>query len=420
MNSVSRERKLQNIIEMEHMLGEIQDLDVLLERILTESRAIVHADAGSIYVVEDDNLKIKYAQNDTQLKMLPAGSKLPYVAFSFPITKKSIAGYCVVSGQAVNIPDCYNLPPDSPYSFNSGSDNATNYKTTSMICIPLKMETGKILGVIQIINAQDENGNVIPFDDDAQLYLTHFASNATQALEHAHLTLNMIKRMQRMAQYRDPKETFQHVERVSSFSIEIYDRWAANKGVPLDAQQKFRDNLKIAAKCHDFGKIGVSDVILKKTSPRLTEEERDIMKGHTCVGALLFTEPESALDEMCRDVALRHHEWWDGGPKGYPGKFDFTNYEPGNPVPHAQALKGEEIPLSARIVAVADVFDALSHKRAYKSAWSLDDSFQEIENLSGIQFDPDIVKAFLQVKDRIVAINATWETMENKSDGSKN
>jgi response regulator RpfG family c-di-GMP phosphodiesterase len=416
MKSTAREQKLQKLIEMEHMLGEIQDLDVLLEKILGEARRIVNADAGSIYVVEDDNLKIKHAQNDSQVRKLPAGSKLPYVAFSFPITKKSIAGYCVVSGEAVNIPDCYNIPKEMPYSFNSGSDLTTGYKTVSMICIPLKMANGRILGVIQIINALNKNNEPVPFDEDAQLYLTHFAGNATQALEHAYLTSNMIKRMQRMAQYRDPKETFQHVERVSSFSLEIYDRWALNNNIPPEEQMKFRDNLKIAAKCHDFGKIGVSDVILKKSSPRLTEDERDVMKGHTCVGALLFTEPESALDVMCRDVTLHHHEWFDGGPKGYPGKLDFTKYEPGDPVPQAQPLHGEEIPLSARIVALADVFDALSHKRAYKSAWSVEDSFQEIENLSGTQFDPEIVKAFMQVKDRIEAINAAWETQETSGE----
>ena len=78
-------------------------------------------------------------------------------------------------------------------------------------------------------------------------------------------------------------------------------------------------------------------------------------------------------------------------------------------IPQAKPLKGEEIPLSARIVSIADVFDALSHKRAYKSAWSLEDSFFEIEKLSGNQFDPELVKAFLQIKDRIIAINSAFE-----------
>ena len=416
MSSTTKEQKLQSLIEMERMLNEIQDLDVLLERILTEARKIVHADAGSIYVVEGNNLRIKYAQNDTQLKTVPAGSKIPYVSFSFPISKKSIAGYCVVSGEPVNITDAYNLSEDVPFSFNRATDEETGYRSTSMFCIPLKIASGKILGVLQIINAQDENGNVIPFDSDSELYITHFAASAVQALEHARLIGNMIKSLQLMAQFRDPKETFKHVERVSSFAIEIYDRWAANNNVPFLEQQKYRDNLKIAAKCHDFGKVAVQDAILKKITPRLTCDERNIMKGHTCAGALIFNEPESALEEMCRDVALRHHEWWDGQDKGYPGDFDFSKYEPGMAIPQAKPLKGEDIPLSARIVSIADVVDALSHKRAYKSAWSLEDSFFEIEKLSGNQFDPELVKAFLQIKDRIIAINSAFEANGSVAD----
>ncbi|MCR5723968.1 MAG: HD domain-containing protein [Treponema sp.] len=411
MKRISREEKLQTVIETEKMLSAIQDVDVLLERLLTEARNIVHADAGSIYVVEGNAIKIRYAQNDTQLRMMAPGEKLPYVSFSFPVTDKSVVGACVLTGSVINIKDCYNLPEGTTYSFNKMTDITTGYRTKSMLTLPLKMANGRILGVLQIINAQDENGKVISFDSDAELYATHFASNAAQALEHAYLTRNMIKRMQRMAAYRDPKETYPHVERVASFSVEIYDRWAASKGIPSREQQKFRDNLRIAAKCHDFGKVGVSDVILKKVSPRFTPEERSIMKGHTCVGALLFEEPESSLDEMAKDVCLYHHEWWDGSENGYPGKYDYKKYTVGEPLLPAEPLKGDEIPLAARIVALADVFDALSHKRVYKEAWSMDDAFMEIQGLSGTQFDPEIVMAFMQIKDRICAINAAWENV---------
>lgn len=135
------------------------------------------------------------------------------------------------------------------------------------------------------------------------------------------------------------------------------------------------------------------------------------MMGHTCIGALLFTEPESSLDEMARDVCLYHHEWFDGSDKGYPGDMDYTQYVIETPVQRGKPLKGNEIPLSARIVALADVFDALSHKRVYKEAWSMDDTFMEIQNLSGTQFDPEVVLAFMQVKERILAINSARETV---------
>ena len=103
-----KEKKLQSIIELENKLNEIQDVDVLLERILTETRRIVNADAGSIYVVSGENgtnLSIKYSQNDTQLRELPSGEKLPYLFFSLPINEKSIAGYVASTGKSLRIAD---------------------------------------------------------------------------------------------------------------------------------------------------------------------------------------------------------------------------------------------------------------------------------------------------------------------------
>ena len=401
--------KLQKIIEIERQLGEIQDVDVLLERILTETRHIVNADAGSIYVVEGDKLKIKYGQNDTHLKELAPGDKLPYTCFSFPINEKQICGYVALTGQALNIPDCYALPEDTVYKFNKNTDLTTDYHTKSMYTLPLKMANGKLLGVLQIINAKDEDGRVIAFDEEAELLITHFASSAVQALQHAYLTSNMVKRMLKMAEFRDPKETYPHVERVSSYSLEIYDRWAFNHNIPEEEIHSYRDNLKIAAKFHDVGKVGISDVILKKTFPRFTDEERSIMKGHTVIGAQLFDPPESPLDRMSMEIALHHHDRWDGGPSGYPGDIKLNQFDIKEGVlPICPPLTGKDIPLSARIVAVADVFDALSHKRCYKEAWSIEDAFAEIQNSSGTHFDPEVVLAFIQVKDRICSIQMAY------------
>lgn len=411
-NNSTREKKLQRIIEMEKMLGEIQDVDVLLERILTEARLIVNADAGSIYVVDKNNLKIKYAQNDTLLRELGGGAKLPYAFFSFPINEKSISGYVAYSGKPLNIPDAYDIPSDRPYSFNKTTDTTTEYRTKSIYTLPLKNASGKLLGVLQIINAQDSNGNVIGFDSDAVLFITHFATSATQALEQAYLTSNMVKRMLKMAEFRDPKETYSHVERVSNFALEIYDRWAFNHNVPETESHKFRDNLKIAAKFHDVGKVGISDLILKKKTPRFTPEERAIMQSHTCIGANLFIPAESSLDEMCCDVALRHHEWFDGSDAGYPGKCNYADTNVDEPLEKGKPLSGNEIPLAARIVAVADVFDALSHRRCYKEAWGIEDAFAEIQQCAGTQFDPEVVLAFMQVRDRVSAIQLAYPDNE--------
>ena len=425
-NVSSKEQKLQHIIELEQKLNDIQDMDILLERILTEARKIENADAGSIYVVSGKKLQIKYAQNDTQLHDLPPGDKLPYAVFSFPIDGKSVAGYVAFTGRKLNIADVYNIPSTFSFRFNKQTDILTGYRTKSIYTMPLKMANGTLLGILQIINAQDANGNIIPFDADAELYLDHFATHASQVLQQAFSASVMNRRILRLAEFRDPKETYPHVERVAKFSVEIYDRWAFDHNIPEDERHRFRDNLSIAAKFHDIGKIGISDTILKKTA-RFTDEERAIMQGHTCLGGMLYASPENPLAEMERDVALHHHEWYDGSERGYPGNFDeafactkvdsrplsdedrtnpevCTPYELSGPVTVRSPLKGDEIPLAARIVAVADVFDALTHSRCYKDAWSVDDAFCEIQQLAGIQFDPDIVLSFLKIRERICSI----------------
>ena len=277
--------KLQKVFETEKLLNEIRDTDVLLERILTEARSIANADAGSIYVIEDKQpssvpavayaeeehaykdklLRIKYAQNDSQRPARP-DAKSPYVYFTVPITKTSIAGYCACTGMILNIPDAYHIEGDTPYKFNNSTDISTGYKTISMLTLPLITSSGQTLGVLQVINAKNEDGSVIAFSDDSVEFIKQFASSVTQTLEHTYLTSNMIKRMQRMAEFRDPKETGTHVERVSDFSLEIYDQWALNHKIEKEEKMKFRDILKIAAKCHDLGKVGISDVITQVCS----------------------------------------------------------------------------------------------------------------------------------------------------------
>ena len=308
-----------------------------------------------------------------------------------------------------------------------------------MYAIPLKMPDGKVVGVIQLINALSPTGKVIKFSKDAEIFVNHFALHSEQALRHAILLDDHFKKMLKLSEFRDPKETYLHVERVSLFALEIYDNYAFKNKISIEEQEKFKDNLKIAAKFHDIGKVGISDLILKKPG-RFTECERNIMKGHTCLGAMLFYPIKSELDQMSFDIALYHHEFFDGSSLGYPGveafekfykeyeknsneketvgmtygqffdnnsissDFHSFNVEIGVPLDVKNTLKGKEIPLSARIVAIADVFDALSHKRVYKEAWSLDDAFNEISKNSGVQFDPELVEAFMNSKDRIIAI----------------
>lgn len=401
------EKKLKKTVESARLLNEIQDMDILLERLLSEVRHITNADAGSIYIHEQNMLTIKCAQNETLEKQLDSGQKVPFVSFTFKVNESSVSGYSVLTGTTLNIPDVYAISDDKPYRFNKQPDSVTGYRTKSLLTVPLITRTKDILGVLQIINRRNKSGTVIPFNEEDELYIHHFATTAVQALEWAKLTRAMVMRMISMASLRDPRETGPHVNRVSSYAVEIYDRWAFNHNVPAVESHKFRDKLKIAAMLHDVGKVGISDTILKL--PRIfTPEEYLVIKSHTVIGAMFFPSIESPLDAMSLDVALHHHERWDG--TGYPGHVDMSKVTLENITEHIglNPMGGEEIPLAARIVSLADVFDALSSKRVYKEAWDDERVLKEISSQAGKQFDPEIVKAFLEIQPVIRSIKAAW------------
>ncbi|MCL2411599.1 MAG: HD domain-containing protein [Treponema sp.] len=403
------EMGFKDIIRLDSELNQIQDFDLLLERILFEARKVVNADAGSIYITiptepgEEGNekLSIKYSQNDTLQKNLPPGQKMIYSIFSVLINEKSISGYSALKRTLINVPDMYNIPPETPYKFFTHFDKITGYKTISSLTIPLISTEKKLMGVIQVLNSKDEHGNIIPFTSDDEIILTHFATNATMVLQRAYITRAMILRMIKMSELRDPNETGTHVNRVASYSVEIYDRWAYHKKIPLEEKEKYRDILKISSMLHDVGKVAISDTILKKPAS-LTPEEYLTMQDHTIYGARLFhDEISSPIDVLAKDIALTHHENWDGS--GYPGWIDpFTkNVERADTKGKPIGKKGEEIPLGGRIVAIADVYDALCSKRVYKESWADEDVLAEMRKLSGIKFDPDLIDAFLEIMPNI-------------------
>ncbi|MDR2953200.1 MAG: HD domain-containing protein [Treponema sp.] len=389
---MAKKKDLEYIIALESELSQIQDFDVLLERILFEARKVVRADAGSIYVPVPaetpgvEKLSFRYSQNDTLQKKLPPGQKLIYSIFTLPINEKSVTGYCALKKTLINISDMYNIPPDTPYSFNSSFDRISGYKSTSSLTIPLASVDGRLMGVIQLLNAINKEGTAEPFSKDAEAIIMHFAAKATIALERAYITRAMILRMIRMSELRDPKETGTHVNRVAGYSLDIYDRWAFRHKILKNESEKFRDILKIGAMLHDVGKVAISDTILKKPA-RFTEEEFRIMQNHTIYGAGLFMDTSSSVDILARDIALTHHENWDG--TGYPGMINSAGKTIGR--------KGNEIPLGGRIVAIADVFDALCSKRVYKEPWLEEEVLKEMRGLSGTKFDPELIDIFFEI-----------------------
>ena len=402
--------KLESLALLGVELNQVHDLDILMEQVLTKARLFTNADAGSIYIRHGEYLHFSYTQNDTLEKRLADGEKLIYSNFKIPVDDSSIAGYVALTGQPLNIPNVYKIEPHQPYRFFRQMDEKSDYVTRSVLALPLKTARGDILGILQSINALDPEGNAIEFSWEDQQMMTHFASIASVALERAKMTRALFLRMIRMAEMRDPKETAAHVNRVAGYAVEIYEAWARKRGIAKNEIDVKRDILRMAAMLHDVGKVAISDIILKKPS-RLNIDEFEIMKQHTILGARLFAGRESDFDEAAHQVALTHHERWDG--QGYPGHVD---YQTGTPLPgyalpggRARGKRAEEIPLFGRIVALADVYDALSSERVYKEAWRESKILRTIHDGAGTQFDPELVDIFFSRLDVIRSIQSRYE-----------
>jgi response regulator RpfG family c-di-GMP phosphodiesterase len=198
--------------------------------------------------------------------------------------------------------------------------------------------------------------------------LEQLVQHRTTQLTAAHFEI--VTRLAMAAELRDD-DTGQHTQRVARLTALIARQ--------LGLDNYFVELIERAAPLHDVGKIGIPDIVLLKPG-KLDELEWEIMKSHTIIGRKLLTGTESPILNLAEEIAATHHERWDG--TGYP-----------------LGISGEDIPVAARITAVADVFDALTHQRPYKPAWPLDTALEEIENQRGQHFAPDVVDSFLKVLD---------------------
>jgi HD-GYP domain-containing protein (c-di-GMP phosphodiesterase class II) len=401
MDANERSDTCSTLLNIMEELYHIKDLDALLDTVLLQARKLTQADAGSIYLVENNVLQFSFCHNDTLSHS--ARTKYTYTSQTLELDNKSIAGYVACTGRPVILDDVYEIPWNLPFSFNHFFDDVSGYRTKSLLAMPLKTSRDKVVGVLEIINAENGDGEVIPFTGQDRQVLNHFANNAAVAVERALLTREVILRMIKMCELRDPEETGAHANRVGAYSAEIYHQWALKKGIPEGEIKKTRDLIRIAAMLHDLGKIAISDLILKKPG-NLEHDEFSIMQRHTIHGARLFENPNSDLDVISAEIALNHHEHWDGS--GYPGKVADLH---GDGLEMGPGKKGEEIPLAARIVALADVYDALVSKRVYKESFSEDWALEFIREQSEKQFDPEVVAAFFSIYDVITAIKEKYQ-----------
>jgi len=260
------------------------------------------------------------------------------------------------------------------------------------VCRALKQQPRTALIPVIFVSSMSETlDEARGFEAGAVDYLTKPVSPAiVKARVATHLSLvrieelretrlQIIQRLGRAAEYRD-NETGLHVIRISHYARLL--------ALAAGFLEQAADDLFHAAPMHDIGKIGIPDHILLKTGP-LDEAEWQVMRRHPAIGAEIIGEHDSSLLSTARAIALAHHEKWDGS--GYPLR-----------------LQGEDIPLAGRIIAVVDVFDALTTKRPYKEAWPLPEALAHLQSEAGRHFDPELVRLFMAELPQVLEIKRRW------------
>ncbi|MDI6524226.1 two-component system response regulator [Pseudomonas otitidis] len=260
------------------------------------------------------------------------------------------------------------------------------------VCQQLKNDPAtREIPVIFVTALADTEDEAKGFEVGAVDYITKPVSPAiVKARVRTHLSLvrmdelkrtrlEIVQRLGLAAEYKD-NETGLHVIRMSHYS-RILAR-------ALGWSEADCDDLLNAAPMHDVGKIGIPDAVLRKPG-KLDADEWAVMRQHVSIGANIIGEHPSGLLRMAQRIALTHHEKWDGS--GYPN-----------------GLAGEDIPIEGRIVAIADVFDALTSERPYKQAWPVEEAVAFLREQSGQHFDPDLVELFIQQLPAVLEVKARW------------
>jgi putative nucleotidyltransferase with HDIG domain len=346
------------LIRAGHHLGHIENDDQLLHSILNDAVAVLDAQRGAIVLAEGPGPELKLRALGSSKRSEPPGR------FCF---SKNLANRVFNNGESLLYTSVQADPELA--SAQSIADGAM----ASVLCVLLRTPRRR-LGILHL----DRNHWQKPFTADDLHLADALAANVSAGIEAAQMLkrerekfINTITLLAQTVEMRD-EYTGGHTIRVTNYSLLL--------GKKLGLSDHDLSLVRTGTPLHDIGKIGIDDAILRKPG-RLTPEEFDIMKTHTTKGAtILATEPDLA---PIIPIARSHHERWDG--KGYP-----------------DGLSKEAIHPLARIVAVADAFDAMTSDRPYRKGLAADEAFGEVQKQSGQQFDPRCAEAFLEIKPRIV------------------
>jgi len=361
--------KLDLILDVTRRLMSITDLDALLRDMATVTTQLLDADRATILIVDRDRAEI--------WSKVALGTGAGEIRQAIGV---GIAGTVAATGERINIADAYEDP-----RFNPEPDHRTGYRTKTLLTFPMTGQNGRVIGVFQVVN---KNGGG-PFSTDDEDTLSSLGASAAVAVENAQLVAEqrrlwttLIETLAVTIDARD-QQTAGHSQRVTRYA-EVIGRGLGLEGIELE-------KIRAAALLHDYGKIAVRDQFLMKRG-KLDQAEFEYMKAHAektgeFLAHLVF--PQDMRDVPV--IAAQHHERMDG--KGYP-----------------RGLPAERILLGARIVAAADVFDALTAPRYYKPAYTLERTLEIMDGMAGDHLDPTVVSA---VRRNVHDLEWTLDSMKH-------
>lgn len=358
-----RSRKLEALLEISKAMMTETELDELLHLIMDRTTSIMEADRSTLWLCSEDGTRLE--------ALIAQGAERFHI--SQPMGE-GIAGTVAATGQSINVKDAYKDP-----RFDPTNDAKTGYVTRSILCQPMMDHDGRIMGVIQVLNKLYGH-----FTEEDEQLLAAIASQAAAAIEMTRLYEGLQQAFDSffaaMSQAIDAKDaiTEDHSARVRMYSVAI----AKRLGLP----QEQIEVIKRAASLHDLGKLTVPDAVWFKPGP-LTPEEYKQVQQHVDQTAQILKRVRWVKGwEDIPHVAALHHERLDGS--GYP-----------------TGAKGDEIPIGARIIAVADVFDAITSPRHYRDPMPVRDALDIIREGSGKAFDPQVVSAFCEYIEELIDLD---------------
>jgi HD-GYP domain-containing protein (c-di-GMP phosphodiesterase class II) len=349
-----RVKSLVLLSQLGQILNSTLDYREVWRKAVEAATQLMKAEAGSLLLTDEGENRLYFevalGDREEEIKIITLN------------LGEGIAGWVAMNGK----PLIANHPEEAPH-FLKEVDERTKFKTRNLICVPVKVKE-KVIGVLEAINKKENRD----FDEEDLYLFTSLADQVAIALDNARLYQELdgmfFQIVESLADAIGKRDSYtgEHIQRVTLYCLAIA------KYLPLRPPEK--KWLRIASALHDLGKIGIGDEILRKSEP-LNPEELMALRRHSEIGAMII-EHIPQLKEVIPGVKY-HHEQIDG--KGYP-----------------KGLIGKEIPLLAKIVAVADTFDAMTTGRPYRKAMEKEMAIEELRKCSGIQFDKEVVEAFLQ------------------------